>query len=205
MSGELGQEQGSSSQSLSSSSLWLGDLAMASGCPQPWGTLSRASPKVLVVDMPHSPFSGRGLKAGPPWRSLGQAGIPSWGGCQCRLSPLPAPTLPTGPLCPPAPDRCGLQGHGHLHRVLYHSAGLRQLPPLPVAQPALPAQGRTPAQPRFFSVFKGHSPALPTWRPGLWHPLPLTFPLPPSWRVRPIQRRRPVRTPMHWTPRAPWR
>lgn len=181
MSGELGQGQGSSSQSRSSSSLWLGDLAMASGCPQPWGTLSRASPKVLVVGHATQPLlaqrsEGRATMEEPwaGWNPL------LGGGRQCRLSPSPAPALPMGPLCPPAPDRCGLQGHGHLHRVLYHSAGLCQLPPLPVAQPALPAQGRTPAQPRSFSVFKGHSPALPTWRLVLWHPLPLTFPRLPA-------------------------
>lgn len=67
---------------------------------------------------------------------------------------------------PPAPDRRGLQGHGHLHRVLHHPAGLRQLPPLPVSEPTLPSQGGAPAQPLL--TVQGAQLSLPTWRWGLW-------------------------------------
>lgn len=60
-------------------------------------------------------------------------------------------------------------------------------------------------QPSPFSLCRGHSCLSPHGGWGCGRLLPLTFPLPPSLRVRPTQRRRPVRTPMHWTPRALWR
>lgn len=102
----------------------------------------------------------------------------SWGlltsrGCQCHLGAHLADVPPV----PPAPDRRGLQGHGHLHRVLHHPAGLRQLPPLPVTQPALPTQGRAPPAP---PSLPGAQPGRPHREAGRWRALPLTFPRPPA-------------------------
>lgn len=51
-----------------------------------------------------------------------------------------------------APNRCRLQSDGNIHRVVHHTAGVRQLQTLPFPQLGVPTKGILDSVSQFFTV-----------------------------------------------------